>query len=252
MGAAIELHGVSVRLGDYLALDQLTVNLAAGEFAAVLGPNGAGKSTLLRLLLGLLPPSAGTLRIFGNAPGPAHAASIGYVPQLKTLDRSFPALSCEVVLSGLKRRWPWRLNRVQHAQAVEALMRVGAGQLAHRPFAVLSGGELQRVYLARALARRPRLILLDEPAAGIDLAGTSDMFHLLEEYRRDTGATILMVTHDWGAAYHHATCALLLKQRLLACGPPAEALTDLNLRELFGHAGHAHAMGWRGEDGHAD
>jgi zinc transport system ATP-binding protein len=102
---------------------------------------------------------------------------------------------------------------------------------------------LQRVYLARALARRPKLLLLDEPAAGVDIAGEADMYHLLDAYRRERGATIVMVTHDWAGALHHASRALLLNRGLLAYGPPQEVLTDANLRLAFGHLGHSHPMG---------
>jgi len=109
-----------------------------------------------------------------------------------------------------------------------------------------SSGELQRVYLARAIAREPALLLLDEPAAGIDAAGEHDMFHILEAYQRRTGATVLLVSHDWGAAWHHATQVLLLSRRLLASGPPREVLTDRALGEAFGHVGHGHGMGWGG------
>ncbi len=170
------------------------------------------------------------------------------MPQLKTLDRSFPALSCEVVLSGSLRRWPFDTSRAQHRLAADALAQVGAAHLAHRPFSVLSGGELQRVYLARALVRQPRLVLLDEPAAGIDRPGEEDMHHVLEAYRRASGATVVMVTHDWGAAFHHASRVLILNQRCIAYGPPREALTDANLRLAFGHSGHAHAMSWEARD----
>jgi zinc transport system ATP-binding protein len=248
MHLAIETAGLSVTLGGFVALDALDLALAEGEFLAVIGPNGAGKSTLLRVLLGLQKPSAGLVRLLGQAPERVARGSIGYVPQLKTLDRSFPALSCEVVISGKLQRWPFFSSRERHAQAEAALAQVGAAHLVHRPLSVLSGGELQRVYLARALVRQPRLILLDEPAAGIDRPGEEDMHHVLEDYRRRSGATVVMVTHDWGAAYHHASRVLILNQRAIAYGEPREALTDANLRHAFGHSGHAHAMSWEARD----
>lgn len=249
MSLAIETTGLSVQLGAFRALDGLDLAIPAGEFLAVIGPNGAGKSTLLRLLLGLLQPSAGEARVLGAPLGSAPPGAIGYVPQVKTLDRSFPALSCDVVLSGLLRRWPFAMSRAQHKAAEEALRQVGAAHLAHRPFSVLSGGELQRVYLARAMIRKPRLILLDEPAAGIDRPGEEDMYHVLEAYRRESGAAIVMVTHDWGVALHHASLALILNQHVIACGSPRETLSDANLRLAFGHTGHAHAMQWEARDG---
>jgi len=248
MAYAIETQRLTVRLGAFTALEDLTLQLNEGEFIALLGPNGAGKSTLLRVLLGLVRPTAGTARVLGKPPASVPASEIGYVPQVKTLDRSFPAVSCELVASGRTRRWPWRLGGCAHGMAEDALRAAGAAHLTHRSVSVLSSGELQRVYLARAMARQPRLILLDEPAAGVDVAGEADMHHVLEDYRRDTGATVLMVTHDLDTAFHHASCAILLNRRLITCGAPNAVLTDEHLRSAFGHSGHAHMM-WRGGGG---
>jgi zinc transport system ATP-binding protein len=248
MTPVIETAGLSVVLGGFTALRSVDLTVERSDFLAVIGPNGAGKSTLLRVLLGLQKPSTGSVRVLDREPGKAAARGIGYVPQVKTLDRSFPAVSCEVVYSGYARRWPFAMSRTQHALACAALAQVGAAHLAHRPFSILSGGELQRVYLARALVREPQLILLDEPAAGIDRPGEEDMYHVLEAYRQRTGAAIVMVTHDWGAAYHHASRVLLLNQSVIACGAPRAALSGANLRQAFGHAGHAHAMNWEAPD----
>lgn len=246
MTSAILTQGLCLSFGGFSVLADVDLELPDGAFVAVLGPNGGGKSTLLKILLGLLKPTAGRAEVLGYAPDKLPPALVGYVPQLKTLDRTFPAVSCDLVESGSLRRWPWRLGGRTHDEAEAALEQVGAGHLTHRPLSVLSGGELQRVYLARALMRRPRLVLLDEPAAGIDLTGGDQMFRVLEDYRAATGATIVMVTHDWGAAYHHAGCALLLNKHVIVCGPPVEALSDENLRQAFGHSGHAHTMSWDG------
>lgn len=222
-------------------LDGLSFSVTAGDFVAVIGPNGSGKTSLIRLILGLLAPSSGGLHLAPELC--ADRRRIGYVPQLKTLDRSFPAIALDLVVSGMRLSWAWRETPSEHEAALAALARVGAAGLAQRQLSVLSGGELQRVYLARALARRPRLLLLDEPASGIDVSGEADMYHLLEDYRRETGATVLMVTHDWAGALHHASRALLLNRRLLAYAAPETVLTDDNLRLVFGHSGHAHPMG---------
>jgi zinc transport system ATP-binding protein len=244
--AAISARNLALSVGGNSLLEDLTLDVAPGAFCAVLGPNGAGKSTLLKLIIGLLAPTAGRLEVLGATAGsPALARRIGYVPQVKTLDRTFPALAIDLVASGITGSWPWRIPPAHLAQAETALAQAGALELAQRALGVLSGGELQRVYLARALARQPRLLLLDEPAAGIDAAGEHDMFHILEDYQRKTGATVLLVSHDWGAAWHHASQALLLSRRLLASGPPREVLTDGALREAFGHSGHSHGMGWQ-------
>ncbi|MCC7478278.1 ABC transporter ATP-binding protein [bacterium] len=241
--------GLSLRLGTQLVLEDLALEVPRGSFCAVLGPNGGGKSSLLKLILGLHQQDSGSLEVFGE-PAPARHVRIGYVPQAKTLDRSFPAQALELVVSGLSRSWPWRISPSQRQAAMQALQQAGALELSERQISVLSGGELQRVYLARALARQPELILLDEPAAGIDAAGEHDMYHVLESWQHASGATVLMVTHDWGAAFHHASLALVLSRRLLASGPPQQVLSDETLRLAFGHHGHSHSMSWHAPHSH--
>jgi zinc transport system ATP-binding protein len=134
------------------------------------------------------------------------------------------------------------LSRAEREATRAALAAAGIEALARRPVAQLSGGQLQRVYLARGLARRPRLLLLDEPATGIDVPGQHEFLHLLEDYRKETGATIVLVTHDWAAARHHASHVALVNRQLVAFGTPGEAMSQANLAAAFGHAAHAHPM----------
>lgn len=223
-------------------MEDISFEAEEGDFVAIVGPNGAGKTTLLRALLGVIPMSSGRVTVEGSAPNAANPDAIGYVPQVKTLDRTFPARAVELVLTALRRRWPFRVGSDGRQRALDVLERVGVKALADRPLGTLSGGELQRVYLARSLVRRPRVLLLDEPATGIDLAGASDLYEVLEEDQRQRGTTILMVTHDWNAAYHHATNVLLIDRKQVSFGPPSVALDEECLREAFGHIGHAHAM----------
>ena len=239
---AVELENLTVRFGDHLALENINLKIPVGAFVAIVGPNGAGKSTLIKTLLGLIKPQAGTVRVLGQPLDRLDPARVGYVPQFKTLDRTFPALAEELVVSGLRRAWPARITASEHELAREALARVGAEHLAGRPVSRFSGGELQRVYLARAFVRRPELVVLDEPATGIDVLGEADMYRLLEDYQKETGATLLMITHDWEAAYHHATHVIVLNRRLIGFGPPERALSERCLREAFGHVGHAHGI----------
>lgn len=238
----IEIDRLDVRLGGHVILSGIQFQVVPGDFMAILGPNGSGKSTLLKAVLGLVEPSRGEVRVFGRSPREVPPGWIGYVPQIKTLDRRFPAQAIELVLTALRQRWVGRISASGHEQGREALRAVGAEHLAHRPVGELSGGELQRVYLARSLIRRPRLIILDEPATGIDVAGASDLYAVLDAYQREAAATVVMVTHDWDVAFHHATRALLLNGTQVSVGPPREALRDAYLREAFGHVGHAHAM----------
>lgn len=242
MNAAVEFRDASIRLGDHLAVANVSLAVPEGAFVGVIGPNGGGKSTLLKSILGLVVPSSGSVRVFGGAPESVAPNAVGYIPQFKTLDRRFPAKAIELVVTGMRSSWPWRIRPAEREKATAALEMAGAAPLAERAISHLSGGELQRVFLARALVREPRLILLDEPATGMDPEGRADLYEILEARRRATGATIVMVTHDWGVAYHHATRVLMLDRRAIAYGPPDEALSEASLREAFGHVGHAHAM----------
>jgi len=230
----IETEHMTVRLGGREVLTDISCRVLAGEYVAVLGPNGAGKTVFLKALLGLIRPAAGEVRVLGQKAGEVDPALIGYVPQIKTMDRQFPALAIELVIAGLHRAWQRRLHGRANRTARQALAQVGAEHLAMRPAASLSGGELQRVYLARSLVRRPRLVLLDEPNTGVDTAGETDFYRILEEFRQESGATIVMVTHDWEVAAHHACHVLVLNQRLVSFGTPAEALCDDCLKRAYG------------------
>ncbi|GAA5334429.1 MULTISPECIES: metal ABC transporter ATP-binding protein [Thermus] len=241
---ALEVEDLSVRLGEFWALEGVSLKVPEGAFVAIVGPNGAGKSTLLKALLGLV-PFRGRVRVLGRSLAEADPRWFGYVPQIKAFDRTFPALAVELVATGLLGRWPFRLSPSVRAEALRALERVGAEGLAERPLGRLSGGQLQRVYLARAFVRRPRLLLLDEPATGVDRAGEVDLYRYLEAYQQESGATVLMVTHDWEAA-HHASHVLVLNRRVVGFGPPERALSEECLRQAFGHLGHAHGLYWGG------
>ncbi len=238
----VEARDVDVRFGAHRALQSVSVEIRRGNFVAVLGPNGSGKSTFIRTVLGTVCPSSGQIKVFGRNPVEVPAERIGYVPQIKTFDRSFPALSVDLVISGLRRAWPGRRSASDVHRAEQSLRDVGADHLANRRIGTLSGGELQRVYLARSLVRCPDLLLLDEPATGIDVAGESDLYQVLDRQRSNADLTIVMVTHDWEAAFHHASKILLLNSVQIAFGEPQAALTEASLREAFGHVGHAHAI----------
>ena len=237
---ALDIENLTVKFGDYKTLDDINLFVKGGMFIAIAGPNGAGKSTLLKTILGLVRPAQGEIKIFEKKSGQIPPEWLSYVPQVKTMDWSFPAHAIELVLSGISRQWPWKKNESDIQKAMKALERVGAIHLARQPVAKLSGGELQRIYLARGIVREPRLIMLDEPATGIDAIGEEDFYNLLEMYQDQTKSTILMVTHDWHAAFHHADKVLLLNRKQISFGPPKIALKEKNLRIAFGHIGHKH------------
>ncbi len=243
---AVETDGLTVRYGDYTALDRVTIQIPEGAFVSIVGPNGAGKTTFLKNLLGLALPVKGNTRLFGKDPSTIPPQWIGYAPQVKTLDRTFPARVLELVVSGERFRWPWRVSPGERERALNALESAGVRDLAARQVGCLSEGQLQRVYLARCLVRQPRLVLLDEPAAWVDVTGEANLFNMLQRYQQETQAAIIMVTHDWNNALTYSTHVLLLNRRVVGIGPPKEVFADELLYATFGSMCPIHSI-HRGE-----
>jgi zinc transport system ATP-binding protein len=219
-----------------------------GSFFCVTGPNGAGKTLFTRILLGDLLASEGQIQMWGQAPKKIPTEWIGFVPQVKSFDRRFPALAGEFVASGVDGRWPWRISRNLRNQVLEELEKINASHLYQRSLATLSGGELQRLYLARSFMHPRKLLILDEPSTGIDSFGEADLYALLDEYRRNTKCTIMMITHDLDVARHHATDVLVLNRKQLAFGPPSQALSAAVIERAFGHSQHHHHHGAHSHD----
>jgi zinc transport system ATP-binding protein len=237
----IKVSNLTLHFGAFLALDNLNFEISHGAMVVIIGPNGGGKTTLIHTLLGLLKADSGEINILGHAPGKVPPRKLGYVPQVKLLDRSFPARALELVVTGLTLRWPWRITEEQKASALACMEQIGVAHLHNKNIAALSGGELQRVYLARSLVRKPQLLMLDEPGAGMDVSSGHEMYHILERYQKESGATVMMITHDWEGARFHASHALLLRRKLLDFGIAKEVAQQDKLLKLFGHAGHLQA-----------
>ena len=213
----LELHNVSVKIAERTILDKVSLQLKRGEIITVIGPNGAGKSTLLRVALGLLAPTSGTVHKLA-------ALRIGYMPQRLQLDASLP-LSTERFL---------RLGGSKRAKIVEALAEVDMRGSEQRPLQMLSGGELQRVLLARALLRDPDLLVLDEPVQGVDLGGQTAMYELIGAVRQRHGCGVLMVSHDLQWVMAQTDHVLCLNQHICCEGHPEHVGNDPAYRELFG------------------
>ena len=199
---AVELVGVdfAYRPGGPMALAGVSLTADAGSTLGVIGPNGGGKTTLARLLLGLLRPAAGSVRLFGLPPKAAVARGniVGYLPQRQAVPQHFPITVRQLVRTGLAGK-TGLLRRPAPADLafVETLLdRTGTRPLADRPANELSGGQLQRALIARALAPRPKLLLLDEPTVGIDAAGQRDFIRFLQELKADLNLTVVFVSHD--------------------------------------------------------
>jgi len=190
----LRLRDVSLGYRNRAILEHVDLEVAAGEFVALLGPNGAGKTTLLRGIVGLIPVMAGTIEHTVDR----RTSPLGYVPQRESLDPTFPLTVFEVVLMGTYARLPAlrRVGRRQRELAARSLDLVGLAALADDRFGSLSGGQTQRVLIARALAAEPSFLLLDEPTAGVDAEATATIMSVLARLNREQRLTVLLVTHQ--------------------------------------------------------
>lgn len=221
------------------ALEDISLEIADGEFVGVIGPNGSGKTTLCRAVLGLLPPRSGSLKIFDCACEELrchHRARIGYLPQKGVLDRNFPITVLEAVMMG---RYGVlglfaRPGRQDREIALQALAHVGMRDHQDSALGHLSGGQQQRVLIARALAQQPQVLLLDEPTTGIDMPTQHAVLDLIRRLHRDLRLTVLLITHDINMIRSCVDRLVLLKTRLYAAGPPEEVLRPDVLRQVYG------------------
>ncbi|MCI1965438.1 MAG: ABC transporter ATP-binding protein [Oscillospiraceae bacterium] len=216
----IHIQHLSVQYGSLPALTDVNLTVKSGEYLGIIGPNGGGKTTLLRSILGLVPTCAGTIRICGKAPGRT-GTLVGYVPQFASVDRHFPVTVQEVVLTGRLTRGHLPFHRytgADRAAADSAMRQVGISGLARRQIGGLSGGEFQKMLVARALAENPRILLLDEPTASVDAKSRRQIFDLLGNLNRKM--TILLVTHDMMAVSSQVHRIACLNRRLVYHGEP--------------------------------
>ncbi len=238
----IEIENLSVHFGRICALKNVSFSVEEGEFVTIIGPNGGGKTTLLHAIVGLLEPTTGKVRLFGKKPKDLPFHYISFVPQIKTLDRNFPAKAIELVATGLNGRWKFLLTKTEWQECLSAMEKVGVAHLANQSLQTLSGGELQRVYLARSFIRKPKILIFDEPLTGVDEQAEYDFIQILEEYIRRNNVTVIMTTHDWEYSFHHSHRAMLLNKEMIAFDLPKKVFTESNLQRAFGHIGHSHSM----------
>ena len=236
-GAVIEASGLASGYGSKIIWSGADFSVGAGEFLTVLGPNGAGKSTLLRMVLGLLAPADGTLRVFGAPPERGNPA-IGYVPQRRALDPDLAISAEDIVGLGVDgHRWGVRLSRRAGRQrresVAEALAAVGAAGYARRAVGRLSGGEQQRLQLAQALVTHPRLLLLDEPLASLDLRSQQAVSQLVADLHAEQGFAVVLVTHDINPVLPVTDRVMYIAGGSLCIGTPDEVITSENLSRLY-------------------
>jgi zinc transport system ATP-binding protein len=235
----IELEHVTVRYGEVVVLDDIGLAVASGDFLGIIGPNGSGKTTLLRVMLGLLAPETGTVRLFGHVPAAFRQwERLGYVPQRVAIEPGLPAAVHEVVATGLVApgRGRQRARDDERARVREALARVGMSAHAGTRIGALSAGQQQRVLIARALVSRPELLVLDEPTGGVDPEAQTSFYGLLHHLNREQGVTLVLVSHDIGVVAKEVTKLACLNRRLVFHGRPADFFSEAALAALYGPA----------------
>jgi zinc transport system ATP-binding protein len=235
---AVRLEGVWVNYNGAVVLEDVSLSIEAGRYVGIIGPNGAGKSTLLKVILGLITPNRGEVLVFGEPPARLRhqGAVLGYLPQRPLNNPRFPVTVLDVVLMGrygriglLKR--PRRQDRDMARQRLEDL---GIGHLAHRLIGDLSGGEQQRVFIARALTVEPRLLVLDEPTVSLDACVQDDILEMVNALRGKLNLTVLIVSHDIGAVARHMDDVVCINRRIHVHQPPP--IGRLGLENTFGCA----------------
>ncbi|PKF62025.1 zinc ABC transporter ATP-binding protein ZnuC [Psychromonas sp. psych-6C06] len=214
----ISSHALSVQFGNHLILDQINLSVSHGEIVTIVGPNGSGKSTLLKTLIGAVSPSSGSL-------SRAKDLKIGYVPQRLHIDETLPMTVFRFLTLPL-RRSKKAIN--------DALQKAGVAGVEKQQLISLSGGQLQRVLLARALLEEPTLLLLDEATQGLDQRGMIDFYQQIDAIRKETGCAVIMVSHDLHVVMRRADRVICLNGKICCQGVPEKVSASAEYKALFG------------------
>lgn len=234
----IELKNINFAYNSKNVLQNVNLTINEGEYVGIIGPNGAGKSTLLQIILGVLSPNKGEIKIF-QKPLKRFKKQflLSYVPQkLAEEGDSFPATVEEVVMSGItpKKRFWQKLTAQDRKSMEQALDLLEITHLRNRPLGELSGGEKQRVYMARALAGEAKILLLDEPATGVDIPSREGFYALLKNLNQKYGLTVIFVTHDLGVIANEVGRVVCLNQTISCQGSPQDFLNTKELTKIYG------------------
>jgi zinc transport system ATP-binding protein len=229
----ITLNKVNKAFADRPVLQNISMQLMQGEITTLIGPNGAGKSTLVKLILGLISPDSGSVT-------PASQLNIGYMPQKISIDPSLPISTCRFL----------QLANTSHKACHEALEMVGISHLAKSPIQTLSGGELQRALLARAILRKPNFLVLDEPVQGVDITGQNALYKMISELSKSLNCGVLMVSHDLHLVMSSTDKVICLNQHICCQGRPEQVTQDPAYIDIFGqttaiyshHHNHQHSI----------
>ena len=235
----VEIQNVSVKYPNgVVALDHIDIAINQKDLIALIGPNGAGKSTLLKVILGLIKPTSGTVKLFGSQDLSKNLKYVGYVPQTaQARDPNLPFSVYETVMLG---RTPVAgLFHGMHSEdrdiATETLKMFGIYELKDRKIGQLSGGQSQRVFLAKAMVAEPKLILLDEPTSGVDAASKKDFYNILERLNKEQGITVILSSHDISVTTKIANRVLCINKSQFYCGENEAFDADTELHKVYDH-----------------
>lgn len=233
--SAISLSDVTAGYGHQLVFSDLSLDIGGGEFVGIVGPTGCGKTTLLRTILGTQPVLSGKVLVNGQTADAIPTGTIGYVPQLGTVDWNFPVTVEEVIMMGLytnKRILPWP-SKKERELVHELANRLSIYSCLHDHISNTSGGQRQRAFLARALVNNPALLVLDEPTSGVDIKTQHEVLHLLADINSQ-GITILLTTHDLNAVASHLPWVICFNNGVVAQGHPRDIFTNDILNKTYG------------------
>jgi manganese/zinc/iron transport system ATP- binding protein len=231
---ALRLAGLRVAYGENLALDRVEATIAPGTIVGVIGPNGSGKSTLLKAIAGVLRPTQGEI-LLGPDPIRDHAAEVAFVPQREDVNWEFPVTARDVVLMGRYRSVGWlrRPGSADRRRAEDALERLGLSHMGTRHISQFSGGQQQRIFLARAMVQDPCVVLLDEPFTGVDVTNRAIFHEAIREFAQ-RGVIVVIATHELAEVHDTTDFVMCLNRRMVAYGPTKATYTAANLRATFG------------------
>ena len=250
--SAIECTDVSFGYDETSVLENITLTVELGAYVGILGPNGGGKSTLLKLILGIEQPDSGSISIYGEENSRTVIREhIGYVPQrIADTVKNFPSTVKEVVNSAVLDTSLFRKISAQQQERIDAAISItNIGSLLDTHIGSLSGGQLQRVFIARALATDPSILILDEPTTGVDVTTQHQFYDFIKELNQKHGKTVLIVSHDIDTITHETNCIVCLQKNLVCCLPTSEFLAEGHMETIFGDHG-THFFHEHDEDKH--
>jgi zinc transport system ATP-binding protein len=237
---AISVENLSFRYNSIDVLSNISFGVEAGDYIGLVGPNGSGKSTLIKVILGLLAPVSGSIRLLGHASSDMKAREkVGYLPQkMSFFNPNFPATVGETVALGLvsKKRFPKRMDAVDYAAIDRVLELLNISNLKHEMIGDLSGGQQQRVFIARALVNEPEILLLDEPTTALDPGTREGFFELISFLNREKKVTVMLVTHDMGTIGQFAQKLLYIDKEIIFYGGFDDFCMSEKMTDFFGSA----------------